>query len=89
MLSDNTKFVISGFMDLIGMGSYLIPIFGELFDIPFAPIQWLWIKIAYKTTLGATLGGLEEFLPFTDIIPSAIINHIFYIRSKNLNKYKE
>ena len=40
-------FVVSVIIDFIGVLSYLIPIIGELFDIPWAPISGLLVKHLY------------------------------------------
>jgi len=60
-------------MDLIGMSSYLILFIGELCDIYFAPIFFLFMQYMFGSMLMSSLGCLEELLPFTDILPTATI----------------
>ena len=73
-MSNSLKLVISIIIDLLGFASYILP-FGESLDLIFAPVQFLWIRYAYKSTRLAFLGGLEELLPFTDLIPASTIAH--------------
>ena len=82
-MSNELKLIISVIMDVIGLFSYIIPFIGEFTDIIFAPLQAIWIFIAYGTTKGAFLGGLEEILPGTDFIPSCTIIH-FMNKKKNI-----
>jgi hypothetical protein len=63
-------------MDLLGAATYLLPIFGESFDMLFAPIS----AVVYYFTFGGKLGIMggtanfvEEILPGTDIIPTFTI----------------
>lgn len=63
-------------MDLLGAATYLLPIFGESFDMIFAPIS----AVVYYFTFGGKLGimggtfnFIEEILPDTDIIPTFTI----------------
>lgn len=64
-------------LDVIGLASYFLPVLGEGFDIPYAPIY----AFCVYQMVGAENWGLlwtgvafaEEILPFTDILPSATI----------------
>ena len=63
-------------MDLIGYASFSIPLFGELFDLVWAPVS----AVIYMRTFGGVkgfLGGsfnfIEELLPGTDLIPTFTI----------------
>ena len=67
------KLIYSIIIDLIGLISYLIPGYGELIDIIWAPISTILIKKIYKSDTFAIINGIEEGLPFTDIIPTATI----------------
>ena len=79
-------------MDLVGMGSYLMFFLGEVSDIGFAPIQAAWIYFAYGSTKGALIGGIEELVPFTDIIPTCTIMHFLpyfiYTDDKGYKRFK-
>ncbi len=63
-------------MDLVGMASYVFPLFAEISDFVWAPISALIFNKLFGGRLGA-IGGvlnfLEEVIPFTDIIPSFTI----------------
>ena len=67
-------------MDLIGMGTYAIPVIGELADIVWAPVSAL---IFYRTfggkkgAIGGVLNFIEELIPGTDLIPSFTITWIY------------
>jgi len=69
------KFCMSLFMDTVGSCSYLLPILGESFDVIWCPCQTLLIKAMYQdVTPNLTyVSFVEEFLPFTDVLPTATI----------------
>ena len=85
----NRFLVFSIILDLLGMASYLFPLLAEFSDMIFAPIYGLAIYIMYrKKTIAALIGGLggaiEEFLPATDVIPSATIMWVYtFLIKKN------
>lgn len=63
-------------MDLIGYASYVIPFFGELIDIIWAPLSGIIFFVAFggwKGALGGVANLVEELLPGTDFIPSFTI----------------
>jgi hypothetical protein len=62
-------------MDALGSSSYIIPGIGESFDVVWCPCQTLLIKSMYGTTSPNLMyvSFAEEFLPFTDVLPSATI----------------
>lgn len=66
-------------VDLLGMGSYLLPIFGEGFDAIWAPIA-MFANFAIHGGIIGFGGGLatlaEELMPFTDIIPSVTLTWV-------------
>ncbi|MGC4100626.1 hypothetical protein [Ferruginibacter sp.] len=74
-------------MDIIGMGTYIIPGLGEFGDIVWAPISGF---IFYKLfggrfgLIGGVLDFIEEALPFTDVIPSFTI--AWFIRRQQADK---
>lgn len=87
-------FIVGFIFDLIGMGSYLVPGFGEGIDFIWAPISALAMFIMYrgaKGVIGGLLGGLEEILPFTDFIPSFTLMwlYTYYIqKTKEVQEIK-
>lgn len=81
------KLIISIILDILGLASYFIPFLGEISDIVWFAVESAWIYFAYKSTKFAVLGGLEEALPFTDILPMCTIAH--YYTSKKEIKGKE
>lgn len=75
-MSRKPSLVLCIVMDLLGAATYLLPIFGESFDMLFAPIS----AVVYYFTFGGKLGimggtanFLEEIFPATDIIPTFTI----------------
>jgi len=69
------KFCISLLMDTVGSCSYLLPGIGESFDVVWCPCQTLLIQAMYQDVAPNLMyvSFLEEFLPFTDVLPSATI----------------
>ena len=69
-------------IDSIGMTSYLIPVVAEVTDIVVAPILGIWIFLLYRNRIGVGLTGgiigvLEELLPSTDLVPTAVIMWVY------------
>lgn len=67
-------------MDVIGMGSYIMPGFGEFFDVIWAPIAGVVFIIMFrqfgvKGILGGVGSFAEEAFPGLDIIPTFTIGH--------------
>ena len=88
---DKARFAISVCMDIVGSGSYLGYLFGpgaavsEGTDVFFAPVQALWIMLAYQrwdSIPTAIFGGLEELMPGTDGIPTCTLYHLYTMRQK-------
>ncbi|CAM9961155.1 unnamed protein product [Scytosiphon promiscuus] len=69
------KLLMSMAVDAIGCSSYAVPGLGESADLVWAPISYLLIDAMYhnSTPWAAAFGGIEELLPFTDIIPTATL----------------
>jgi len=82
-LSNGNKLLISIIIDLVGDSFYFVPIVGEVIDIPIAIIEGIWIYYAYKSKKLAIFGGIEEVIPFVDIIPTCTITHIYYYFKKD------
>ncbi|RSK28768.1 hypothetical protein EJF36_18860 [Bacillus sp. HMF5848] len=74
-------------LDLMGAASYVVPIYGELIDIIWAPISAVLIKILFKGSKTLTL--VEEGIPFTDIVPSGLINWNRYYKKNELKTLEE
>ena len=74
-------------LDLVGMASYIFPMFAEVSDVVWAPISAIIFNKLFGGRLGAigsVLNFLEEVVPFTDIIPSFTI--AWFIRRNALEK---
>jgi hypothetical protein len=59
--------------DLVGMGSYLIPVVGPFLDVLWAPYAAKKMSEMYKGTEGkiaSVIVFLEEILPMSDFIPT-------------------
>lgn len=83
--------ILSIIIDLIGMSTFLIPIFGELGDLLWAPIAGFLMTRMYKGTSGKMAGivtFLEEVLPFTDFIPTFTIMWFYTYKIKRQDKIK-
>ncbi|CAE7350297.1 unnamed protein product [Symbiodinium sp. CCMP2592] len=60
-------------IDFIGMASYMVLLLGEVTDIMWAPFAGFLLQYLFGSWLVSSLGALEEFLPFTDILPTATL----------------
>jgi hypothetical protein len=70
------KLLVSLTLDGLGSASYLVPILGEVVDVVFyAHIQTLLVMAMYDDIAPNLkyICFLEEFLPFTDLMPSATL----------------
>lgn len=84
------KLAICIAMDLIGMASYVLPVFAEITDVVWAPISAMIFNKLFGGRLGmigGVLNFLEEIIPFTDIIPSFTI--AWFIRKQELSKLEK
>ena len=73
-------------MDMLGCASYLIPFFGEFFDLIWAPISAIiyWrLFCGVKGLFGGTFNFLEELLPGLDIIPTFTITWFMQYHKRN------
>jgi len=78
-------------MDLAGCATYIIPGFGELADILWAPVSALTFFFSFGGRYGlqgAMFNFVEEFLPGTDFIPTFTIMWLIQY-SKKLKMEKE
>ncbi len=61
-------------IDAIGMSSFAFSVVGESADIVWGPISGLLIMMLFPNYKKmALLGVVEEMLPFTDILPTALL----------------
>ena len=81
-----TKLFLGIIFDLIGMLSYVVPVFAEATDIIWAPISGFIMMAMYKGTTGKVAGVIsfiEEAFPFIDFIPTFTLTWIYrYIFKK-------
>jgi len=56
-------------IDIVGSSSELIPVFGEVTDIVWAPIAGILLRQLYGSNLLLGLEFVEEILPLTDVLP--------------------
>ena len=73
------RLILSIIIDIIGCASIFVPFVGAAFDVVvWAPIQTMLIMAMYESTSPKLkwLSLAEEWLPFTDIIPSATIGWV-------------
>lgn len=72
--------------DAVGMLSFTIPFIGEFSDVVWAPISGFLMTKMYKGRVGR-IGGIisfaEEFLPFTDWMPSFTLVWMYVYVIKN------
>ncbi len=83
--SKKTKLILSILFDLIGMLSYIVPVFAEITDIIWAPISGFILFYMYKGTVGKVsgiIGFIEEAIPFIDFIPTFTLTWIYEYKIK-------
>jgi len=75
-----TKLILGIAFDLIGMLSYIVPVFAEVTDIVWAPISGFIMMAMYKGTTGKIAGiisFIEEAFPFIDFIPTFTLTWVY------------
>lgn len=81
-----TKLILGIIFDMIGMLSYLVPVFAEVTDIVWAPISGFIMMAMYKGITGKVAGVIsfiEEAFPFIDFIPTFTLTWVYkYIIKK-------
>mmetsp|Transcript_22473 Transcript_22473/g.34279 ORF Transcript_22473/g.34279 Transcript_22473/m.34279 type:complete len:294 (+) Transcript_22473:160-1041(+) len=71
---DFGKLLLCLIIDIVGTSSELIPFFGDLTDIAYAPVAALALRSMFNgSNVIFALEFLEEILPITDILPLATI----------------
>lgn len=80
------KLIASLAIDAIGASSFVLPAFGELFDVGWAPVSAALVWYLYGDRRFVALNFVEEILPFTDWIPSATLAWLseVYLRYANM-----
>lgn len=78
------KLLAAIMIDLIGLATYFLPVFGEIGDLVWGPISGLLILMLFPNRKKMVIfGGLEELLPFTDFIPIAYMAwRLDYVKDK-------
>ncbi len=72
-------------MDLAGIATFIIPGFGEIADIFWAPVSAITFIFCFKGRFGVHGGVfnfIEEFLPGTDFIPTFTIRWLMQYNKK-------
>lgn len=75
-------------LDIVGMISYFIPVWGEWIDTTWAPLSaflFYWLFGGKTGTIGAFVSFAEEALPFTDAIPMFTIG--YFTRKAELQQH--
>uniref|UniRef100_A0A7S2PLG4 Uncharacterized protein n=1 Tax=Leptocylindrus danicus TaxID=163516 RepID=A0A7S2PLG4_9STRA len=70
---DLGKLALCLIIDTLGTSSELIPFVGELTDVAWAPIAGIALRSLFGSNVVFALEFVEEFLPYTDILPLATI----------------
>ena len=80
-------------MDVFGYATYALPVLGELGDAVWAPISAIIFYQAFggvKGAFGGVFNFVEEFLPFTDFIPTFTIMWVWqYFSNKKVSPLLE
>uniref|UniRef100_A0A6B2LW29 Uncharacterized protein n=1 Tax=Arcella intermedia TaxID=1963864 RepID=A0A6B2LW29_9EUKA len=67
------KLFLSVVIDLIGFGTYAVPVLGEFGDIVWGPVSGWLIYLLYGSVYISMFGLAEEVLPMTDALPTATL----------------
>lgn len=91
MRGKKSKLFLGIVLDVVGMLSFTIPLYGELSDLAWAPLAaWLMARM-YKGAEGkvaSTIAMIEELLPFSDFIPTFTLMWIYTYILKSEDKDK-
>lgn len=80
---DFQKLLLCIVIDTLGTASELVPFVGEISDVIYAPIAALALRSLYgNSNVIFAMEFVEEFLPFTDILPLATICWVRFISIK-------
>lgn len=67
------KLVVCLVIDGLGDSSFFLPGLGELSDFAYAPLEAFLLNQLFRSNAIASLGFIEEALPFTDVLPTATL----------------
>ena len=67
------KLALCVVVDVLGDSSFLLPGLGEAVDVFYAPLEAFFLARLFRSNAIATIGLVEEGLPFTDAIPTATL----------------
>ncbi|HWZ23493.1 MAG TPA: hypothetical protein VNW06_12610 [Cytophagaceae bacterium] len=79
-------------MDIIGYGTYVLPVMGEFGDIIWAPISafvFYWTFGGRVGIIGGAFNFIEEIMPGLDFIPTFTIAWLWQYRSGQRSLEKE
>lgn len=84
------KLISAIVIDLGGLATYVLPVFGEGGDFVWGPISGLLIFMLFPNRKGKVVGGIiEEMLPITDFIPTAYMAwRLDYVRDREITLAK-
>lgn len=75
------KLLVCICIDLVGLSSFLIPFLGEATDVLWAFISGFAIYTMFpKRKILSLVGTVEEFLPLTDVLPTATLTWITWYK---------
>ncbi|HTG66631.1 MAG TPA: hypothetical protein VL859_09665 [Flavobacterium sp.] len=82
------KLYLGIILDLVGTLSFSIPYLGEFTDVVWAPFSGFLMTRMYKGMVGragAVISFVEEFFPFSDVIPTFTLTWIYCYLIKKEN----
>jgi len=88
-LSRGSLLLLSIIFDTIGYLSFIIPGFGEITDVVWAPLSGYLMLQMYQGNVGKVGGAIsfiEEALPIVDVIPTFTIVWIYTFISNSKDK---
>ena len=80
MINKKPTLVFCLLMDALGSATYLLPTFGEWFDVLWAPLSafiFYWSFGGKVGRIGSLINFTEEILPFTDLVPTFTLGYLF------------
>jgi hypothetical protein len=80
------KLVICIVVDLIGMGSFALPLIGEVSDVFWAPISSVLLYLLFggkEGAIGSLINFTEEALPGADFIPTLTLTWLYVYLKKD------
>ena len=71
------KLGMAALIDTLGVATFSVPVLGEIVDVVWAPVSAYLIQRTFGMVGFTVVGFIEELLPFTDIIPTALIAFVW------------